>query len=70
MLVEAAGGAAEISWRVDRCVIGADEGDDITGDGGLRARETLFNCGEREIYRAVEQPDRAARASPRPSWAL
>jgi hypothetical protein len=44
-LIEAAGGAPEISRRVDRCVIGADQGDDITGDRRVRAREALFNFG-------------------------
>jgi hypothetical protein len=43
-LVEAAGGAPEISRRVDRRVIGADQGDDIADERRLRAREALFNC--------------------------
>ena len=60
-LLEAAGGAPEISRRVDRRVIGADQGDDIAGERRVRAREALFNSGKSEIYRAVEQPDRAAR---------
>src|SRR4029453_15105350 len=59
--IEAAGGAAEISRRVDRCVIGADQGDDVADDRRVRAREALFNSGKSEIYRAVEQPDRAPR---------
>src|SRR5262245_21281975 len=59
--IEAAGGAAEISRRVDRCVIGADQGDDVADDRRVRAREALFNSGKSKIYRAVEQTDRAAR---------
>src|SRR6266849_5969709 len=59
-LVEAPGGALEISRRVDRGVIGADQGDDIAGERRVRAREALFNSRKSEIYRAVEQPDRAA----------
>src|SRR5262249_49115787 len=54
-------GAQEISRRVDGRVIGTDQGDDITGERRLGAREALFNSGKSEIYRGVEQPDRAAR---------
>ena len=68
-LVEAAGGAPEISRRVDRRVIGADQGDDIADERRVRAREALFNSRKSEIYRAVEQPDRAARRTRRPSSA-
>jgi hypothetical protein len=42
-------------------VIGAGQGDDIAGDRRVRAREALFDSGKSEIYRAVKQPDRAAR---------
>ena len=59
--VEAAGGAAEISGRIDRRVIGTDQSDDISGDRRLRAREALFNADKPEIYRAVEQTDSTAR---------
>src|SRR5262249_47862881 len=60
-LIEAVGGAPEISRRVDRRVIGADQGDDIAGERRLWTREALFNSDKCEIYRAIEQPDRAAR---------
>src|SRR5262245_59451894 len=60
-LIEAAGGAAEISRRVDRCVIRADQGDDIADDRRVRAREALFNSDKCEIYRAVEKANRAPR---------
>ena len=60
-LDEAAGGPSEISRRVDRRVIGAGQGDDIAGDRRVRAREALFDSRKPKIYRAVEQPDRAAR---------
>src|SRR5215472_5849341 len=60
-LGEAVGSAAKISGRVDRRVIRADQGDDITGEGRLRMREALFNFVEPEIYRAIEETDSAAR---------
>src|SRR6266404_6426801 len=60
-LVEAAGGAPEISRRVDRRVIRAHQGYDIADERRVRACEALFDSGKSEIYRAVEQPDRAAR---------
>ena len=59
-LLEASGGAPEISRCVDGRVIGPDQRDDIAGKRELRAREALFNSGKSEIYRAVEEPDRAA----------
>src|SRR4029077_20137308 len=60
-LVEAPGGAPEISRRVDRRVIGAHQGYDIADERRVRAREALFDSGKSEIYRSVEQSDRAAR---------
>src|SRR5262249_1958382 len=59
--LEAACSAPEISRRVDRCVIRTDQGDDITGYRRVRGCEALFNSSKSEIYRTVEEPNRAAR---------
>src|SRR4051794_22361697 len=41
-------------------MIGTDKCNDITSNRRVRAGEALFNCRKSEIYRPVEEPDRAA----------
>ena len=48
-LVETASGAAEISRRIDRRVIGTDQGDDITGDRRLPSRRFSMPTNPRFI---------------------